>query len=118
LEDTSAAPAEILNLFGEEVLNLVLAESENKTKTWRERKHATINSLVDTSADARMICLADKLSNLRSMASDKRAVGEKLWERFNAGKNDIEWYYRKIGEMAFHLLDKEYHYLLNEVFND
>jgi (p)ppGpp synthase/HD superfamily hydrolase len=118
LEDTKTTPDEILSIFGEEVLMLVSAESEDKTKTWRERKQATIDSLTDASADARMICLADKLSNLRSMAADKRAIGEKLWERFNACKDDIEWYYRQIGEITFPPLDKEYHSLLEEVFND
>jgi (p)ppGpp synthase/HD superfamily hydrolase len=118
LEDTEATSAEILDLFGEEVLNLVSAESEDKSKTWKERKQATIDSLADASLDVKMVCLADKISNLRSMASDKKAIGEKLWERFNAGKDDIEWYYRQIGKMAFHPLDKEYHSLLTEVFGD
>ncbi|MDR0320994.1 MAG: HD domain-containing protein [Treponema sp.] len=116
LEDTKTTPAEISNLFGEEVLNLVSAESEDKTKTWKERKQATVNNLADASPDVKMVCLADKLSNLRSMAADKRAIGEKLWERFNANKDDIEWYYRQIGKIAFHPLDKEYHSLLSEIF--
>jgi (p)ppGpp synthase/HD superfamily hydrolase len=116
LEDTKTSPLEILNLFGEEVLNLVLEESEDKSKPWKERKQETIDSLANASPDAKMVCFADKLSNLRSMAADKREIGEKLWERFNAGKDDIEWYYCQIGKMAFHPWDKEYDSLLAEVF--
>jgi len=122
LEDTKTSPSEILNLFGEEVLKLVVAESEDKSKTWKERKQATIDSLADASWRVKLVCLADKLSNLRSMSSDIAIVGEKLWERFNASKNDIEWYYRKIIDMYHNTgptkMFEEYNALLKEVFGE
>lgn len=96
LEDTDTSPSEIKSLFGDDVLRLVSAESEDKSKTWKERKQATIDFLAEDSFEARLVCCADKLSNLRSMASDKVLIGEKLWERFNAGKEDIQWYYESI----------------------
>lgn len=34
----------------------------------------------------KMLALADKLSNLRSIARDYQAVGDELWERFHAPK--------------------------------
>jgi (p)ppGpp synthase/HD superfamily hydrolase len=98
LEDTDTAPAEILERFGEDILKIVSAESEDKSKPWKERKQATIDHLAAASLDARLVCCADKLSNLRSMAADLEAVGERLWERFNAAKPDIEWYYRGIAK--------------------
>lgn len=45
-----------------------------------------------------MVCNADKLSNLRSMAYDLETIGENLWERFNAPKKDIKWYYSSIAK--------------------
>jgi len=121
LEDTETNPVEILNLFGNEILKIVTAESEDKTKTWKERKQATIDHLPCSSLDAKLVCCADKLSNLRSMASDKETVGEKLWERFNAPKTDVEWYYKGVAaalpELADYKMYQELTVLINEVFN-
>jgi len=120
LEDTGTTPAEILENFGEEILKIVAAESEDKSKTWKERKQATIDHLSGVSLEAKLVCCADKLSNLRSMAADKEAVGDKLWERFNAVKSDIEWYYRGIAaalpELVGYKMYGELIALNNEVF--
>jgi (p)ppGpp synthase/HD superfamily hydrolase len=120
LEDTGTAPEEILDRFGEDVLKIVIAESEDKSKTWKERKQATIDHMAGASLDVKLVCCADKLSNLRSMAADKEDVGDKLWERFNAGKSNIEWYYRAIAaalpELAGYKMYLELTALINEVF--
>jgi len=122
LEDTKTSPAEILDLFGEGVLKMVIAESEDKSKTWKERKQATINQLADADIGIKKVCLADKLANLRSMDADKSLVGEKLWERFNASKGDIEWYYRQIIKVMLELGETsmyfEYKILVDKVFKE
>lgn len=44
-----------------------------------------------------MICLGDKLSNLRSTAADLLLKGESVWEKFREkDKRKHEWYYRSI----------------------
>jgi myo-inositol-1(or 4)-monophosphatase len=40
-----------------------------------------------------MLVLADKLSNMRSIARDYAALGDGVWERFNAPKEKQAWYY-------------------------
>jgi len=120
LEDTDATPEEIQKIFGVDILKLIIAESEDKSKTWKERKQATIYSLDNATLDIKMICFADKLSNLRSMANDLTSVGEKLWERFNASKDEIEWYYgsvfSKMIDLSHTKMYKEYIQLLEKVF--
>jgi (p)ppGpp synthase/HD superfamily hydrolase len=120
LEDTDTSQAEIKRLFGEAVLQIVAAESEDKSKSWKERKQAAIDHLAADSFEARLVCCADKLSNLRSMASDKAAIGGKLWERFNAGKEDIQWYYESIAkeltELSDYAMYGELERLVREVF--
>jgi myo-inositol-1(or 4)-monophosphatase len=120
LEDTDTTPEEIRNLFGEDILKIVAAESEDKSKTWKERKQATIDHLPQASLEAKLVCCADKLSNLRSMAADQITVGDKLWERFKAGKKDIEWYYRGVAaalpDLAEYKMYQELISLLEEVF--
>ena len=120
LEDTEATKDEILYYFGEEVLKLVSSETEDKSKSWKERKQTTINELDNATTDVKMICFADKLSNLRSMATDQKEFGEVLWNRFNAPKKEIEWYYRsvffKMNDLSKTKMHKEYFELLDEVF--
>ena len=96
LEDTETLSSEILDLFGENVLKIVIAESEDKSKTWKERKQVTLDTLKTASLEVKQVCCADKLSNLRSMVADMEIVGDKLWDRFNASKADILWYYSGI----------------------
>ncbi len=96
LEDTDTTPEEIREAFGENILAIVQTESEDKSKTWKERKQRTVDELTEASTESKQVCFADKLSNIRSMYRDKLNVGEKIWERFNADKNNIAWYYRSI----------------------
>ena len=96
LEDTDATPEEIKQLFGADVLSIVQGESEDKSKTWKERKAATIERLKGDNPATKLVCFADKLSNIRSMYRDKLEVGAELWKRFNADKDSIEWYYRGV----------------------
>ncbi len=96
LEDTNATAEDIAKLFGDDVLQYVLTESEDKSKTWKERKQTTIERLKSKNRETVLVNFADKLSNIRSMYRDSLEVGAKLWERFNADKDSIEWYYRSM----------------------
>ena len=98
LEDTATTPKEICDIFGQDILKIVQSESEDKSKSWKERKQNTINHLKDASPESKIVCFADKFSNIRSMLRDKENIGQQLWQRFNAGKDDIKWYYRSIAE--------------------
>ena len=68
-----------------------------------------------------MICLGDKLSNLRSMAADWLAVGDSVWLKFRQkDKKMQEWYYRgileQLSEFREELAYAEYVRLLHTVF--
>ncbi|MCR4940207.1 MAG: HD domain-containing protein [Treponemataceae bacterium] len=98
LEDTDTKAVEIEEKFGKAVLEIVLTESEDKSKTWRERKQHTTDCLQKDSLETRLVCCADKLSNIRSIYADLETKWDKLWERFNAPKEDIKWYYKSIAQ--------------------
>lgn len=107
LEDTNTKPEEIKEAFGADILNLVKAESEDKSKTWKERKQATIEELNTASKETKLVCYADKLSNIRSIYRDKIELGSKVWERFNASKENIKWYYESIFNVVSDILSLE-----------
>lgn len=96
VEDTDATCEEIRELFGEDVAELVSAHTEDKSKTWKERKTHTIEELATADIRMKKLVLSDKLANLRSMDRDYQKVGDHLWERFNAPKESQAWYYHGI----------------------
>jgi (p)ppGpp synthase/HD superfamily hydrolase len=115
IEDTGTAPDEIRALFGEDVLTIVQAETEDKTKTWKERKQATIDHLPSATKEAKLVCCADKLSNMRSIYADLEDIGEKVWERFKADKKSIQWYYENILPAISEISDSDMYKDLSEI---
>lgn len=128
IEDTEVTKEQILAVFGERVANLVAAESEDKREdlpaesTWKTRKQETIDHLKSISRDAKLICLGDKLANIREMSRDHAVLGDALWERFNQKDKSLHcWYYSSVFQvLADEFGDvpaiKEYRRLLEEVF--
>jgi (p)ppGpp synthase/HD superfamily hydrolase len=120
LEDTKTAPEEILKEFGEDILKIVVSESEDKSKSWKERKQTTIDHLPSSSHETKLVCCADKLSNMRYTSFDNFTIGDKLWERFNASKEDIKWYYQSIvsalSPLSNYDMYKELSNLVKQVF--
>lgn len=99
IEDTGVTYETLVEQFGRRVADLVQAESEDKTKSWQERKQATITHLSNASREVKIICLGDKLSNLRSTAADALIKGEAVWQKFREKDKRLhEWYYRGVLE--------------------
>ena len=72
-------------------------ESEDKSKTWMERKRATIEHIRNAPHEVKLICLADKLSNMRDIDRDYPVLGDELWNRFRMkDKDTIGWYYKGV----------------------
>jgi len=103
VEDTSVTVKRLEKEFGPRVAALVASVSEDKKtdrpaeSTWKERKQETIDGLKRASYETKLLCLGDKLSNLREMTEDHEDIGDELWERFNQkDKRMHAWYYVEI----------------------
>ena len=89
----------IQDKFGERVAYIVDSCSDAFTipkPPWRVRKEEYIDHLKTTSAEARLVSLADKLHNARSILRDLRVSGDDVWVKFNGGKEGTLWYYRSL----------------------
>ena len=129
VEDTDVGEMAIRDAFGDRVADLVMAESEDKMKdipadsSWEARKQATINHLSSLDRDALLICLGDKLANIREMSRDYAVLGDGLWERFNQkDKAKHAWYYSSVYQILAKALGevppiREYRAMLKEVFD-
>ena len=100
IEDCEGVDANVLKeMFSARVAGIVSQESEDKSKTWMERKSATIERLKTAPIEVQMIGLADKLSNMRDIDRDYPVCGEELWNRFRMkDKATIGWYYKGVRE--------------------
>ena len=122
VEDCNSVSVEdIRQEFGEKVAFYVSQESEDKSKTWPERKQFTIDHLPCACREVQMIALADKLSNIRAIKRDYDELGEVLWQRFNMkSKERIGWYYQSIAKSLKDLCElveyKEYVSIVESVF--
>lgn len=117
LEDTDTEYEEISIIFGKEVADIVASESEDKSKTWQERKQATIDNLKNAPLASKHVACADKLSNLISIYADSLTCGEAVWNRFGAGKDNVAWYYEGVINSLAGLKDFAPYILLKEYFN-
>lgn len=128
VEDTEVTLQELRAYFGDRIAEYVGGETENKRKdlppesTWLLRKRETIVFLTDRAdTNARMLALADKLSNLRSIARDAAKLGDRLWERFHQKDKAMHgWMYRQVAEALRELESypawKEYDWLIRQIF--
>ena len=101
VEDQGGAPTReaIRARFGARVAALVDHATDTDVSPkppWRARKEAYLAHLADAPAEAQLVSAADKLHNARSLLADQRQLGDALWGRFNAGREEIFWYYRAI----------------------
>ena len=93
IEDTGKKAEDIGEMFGQDVQNLVDGHSEDKSKSWKERKQKNIDLTKDGDIRYKLLIASDMLSNIRSMYADYQQIGDELWKRFNAGYEDESWYY-------------------------
>ena len=135
VEDTDVTIEQVEEKFGLQIAEIVRGATEldklekkaiEKEDSWQSRKEHTIHFLqLDATINQLLVTGADKLDNLRSIAYDHEKYGESIWLRFNASKDQQEWYYNSIakimmekGRLNNHLSDfaNEMNELLKKVF--
>ncbi len=97
-----AAEALIADRYGPRVLSLVLActdvdpagSGRRDASTWRARKEHHLERLRGLPDDHLLVPAADKVANVRALLDDVADGGVSVWQRFNAGPQDLLWYYR------------------------
>ncbi len=103
LEDTIINSEYLRNKFGDKVADIVKECSEpDKSLPWEDRKTHTIEHLKVATPIVKAVSCADKLHNVLTMLEDYKIHGEKLWERFNRGREKQEWYYKSLVQSFLH----------------
>lgn len=121
VEDTPVQASDLEREFGARVASLVVMESDDLSKSWKERKQAAMDRIAAEPRDAQIVALADKLSNMRAIARDYAVQGDALWNLFHETDRSLhEWHYRGL-LAAFDALKgtfahEEFEALINKVF--
>lgn len=90
---------EVRRRFGARVARIVdgLTDAYVRPKPpWLERKRAYLARLHGEPADVRLVAVCDKLHNASTILRDLDRVGESVWGRFTATKEQTLWYYREV----------------------
>jgi hypothetical protein len=103
VEDQGGPPTlrRIEQQFGRNVARIVEACSDTDVTPkppWRERKEAYVAHLAHADASTLRVSLADKLHNARAILFDTQVVGDDVWTRFSAGRDEVIWYYGALAE--------------------
>ena len=88
---------EIRARFGDQVAAIVEDCTDSWTtpkEPWAERKKKYIEHARTLGPSSLRVSAADKVHNAYAILRDLRNTGERVWERFNAGPDDILAYYQ------------------------
>lgn len=85
--------------FGDTVAQIV-ADCTDSWETpkapWLDRKKAYVEHARHLSASSLRVSAADKVHNAYAILRDLRNFGEQVWDRFNAGADDVIAYYESL----------------------
>jgi len=103
LEDGGPQWAEPIEAkFGARVLSIVQActdgvpDATGKKPPWKERKVAYLAHLAKSPDDSLLVSACDKLHNLTCIVDDLRELGDAVFDRFTASKEQTVWYYTEL----------------------
>lgn len=101
MEDQGVTREELVRRFGARVAGIVEGCTDSTAQPkppWRQRKEAYVAHLRQAGPETRLVSVADKVHNARSILSDLRTEGPTVWMRFTAGPQEVLWYYRALLE--------------------
>ncbi len=107
VEDTFGTIDEIEKRFGSRVAFLVSHETEkdhpgeSRAESWKRRKEDSLKVLAACEDEGvRLLWIADKLSNLRSLAREYSKRGDTLWDSFHQRDSKMHlWYYQSVARL-------------------
>jgi (p)ppGpp synthase/HD superfamily hydrolase len=101
VEDAGGAKRlrDIERRFGKTVARIVAGctDTDQVPKPpWLRRKKAYLDHVRHAPTSVKLVSASDKLHNARAILADYRQEGDKVWGRFNGGKDGTLWYYRAL----------------------
>jgi (p)ppGpp synthase/HD superfamily hydrolase len=106
VEDGGAHYAErIRTKFGNRVADIVagctdgVPDASGKKPPWQARKQSYLDHLKSASDDVLLVSSSDKLHNARAIVEDLLSIGQRVFDRFSASKEQTLWYYESLAQI-------------------
>ena len=96
---------EIRERFGARVADMVMGctdgvpDAAGQKPPWKQRKEKYLAHLEMATSDVLLVSGSDKLHNARAILADLHTVGESVFDRFTASKEETLWYYTSLSEI-------------------
>jgi (p)ppGpp synthase/HD superfamily hydrolase len=93
---------EIRERFGARVADMVMGctdgvpDAAGQKPPWKQRKERYLAHLEQADAQTLLVSGSDKLHNARAILADLHTVGEAVFDRFTASKEQTLWYYTSL----------------------
>lgn len=121
LEDTDFPEEKLYAELGNEVMEIVVAVTNDDTLSWEDKKMKYVETVRAGSDGAKAVAIADKIHNLESLIIAHQTQGANIWKNFNRGKEKKIWFEDEVLKMLKetwkHPFIHEYEVLLDEVRN-
>jgi (p)ppGpp synthase/HD superfamily hydrolase len=102
VEDCEVSPLTLSDRFGARVAAIVegctdgVPDQLGVKAPWRERKERYLAHLEQEPQDTLLVSACDKLHNARCIVSDTRLIGQEVFDRFTASREQVIWYYCRL----------------------
>ena len=93
---------EIRERFGARVADMVMGctdgvpDAAGQKPPWKQRKEKYLAHLAQADTQTLLVSGSDKLHNARAILADLHTVGEAVFDRFTASKEETLWYYTSL----------------------
>lgn len=119
LEDSDISEAELRAELGDDVVDIVVAVSEDQSLEWEDRKQQYIENVAEGSDEVKAVSVADKIHNAQSFLEAYEEQGSELWRKFNRGREKTIWFQRelcnRLKEVWEHPMLEEYEMLVKKL---
>lgn len=106
---------QIREIFGERVFEIVLGctQRDVRNRDWKIRKVSYLDNLYTAPRESMLVVAADKIHNLHSIIEDYKVMGEKVFKKFSAEKDDTLWFYGEVLERLIKRLGADHVLVIN-----
>ena len=123
VEDTDYTLTELEEDFGRAVADIVASlsepqDDEYKAYSWKEQKMAYAKLLKKASAEALLICAADKIHNMRAMVEEYHDDHQRFLSEFKGSLDDRVMMYQEISNVLNSKLENDIMSEFNHVFDE
>jgi guanosine-3',5'-bis(diphosphate) 3'-pyrophosphohydrolase len=96
LEDTPYPKDQLRRELGDGVADIVESLTEDKSKSWEERKAWAVQTVRTNSPEARAVSLADRIHNVEGLIAGYAQLGPAVWTKLNRGREQQLAYFDQL----------------------